>query len=103
MKSRIYDILKGKFLISEDAFQNWKFILFCALLAILMIGRSHKAERKVHEIAKRQGIVRQLRSEFVDQRQQLMKMKMESNISARMEEEGIMILNTPPQKLIVEY
>src|SRR5690625_115353 len=102
MRSRIYDILKGKFLISEDAFKNWKFILFCALLAILMIGRSHKAEQKVHEIAKRQAIVRQLRSEFVDQRQQLMKMKMESNISTRMKEKGIKLLNTPPQKVIVE-
>lgn len=89
-------------MVSEDAFQNWKFILFCAFLAILMIGRSHKAEQKVHEIAKRQKVVRQLRSEFVDQRQQLMKMKMESNISAQMEEKGIKILNTPPQKLIVE-
>ncbi len=102
MKSRVYDILKGKFLVSEDAFANWRFILFCTFLAIIMIGRSHKAERKVHEIAERQVVVQELRSQFVDQRQQLMKMKMESNISSKMEEKGIEMLSTPPQKIIVE-
>lgn|SRR5690625_318647 len=102
MRSRIYDILKGKFLISEDAVQNWKFILFCVLLAIFMIGRSHKAERKVHEIAKRQVVVQQLRSEFVDQRQQLMKMKMESHINSKMKERGIKTMNTPPYKIVIE-
>lgn len=103
MKTNIYDILKGKFLISEDSFQNWRFILFCAILAFVMIGRSHSTERKVSEIAKLQTEVRELRSQFVDQRQYLMKIKMESNISEKMEEKGIKILNTPPQKLLVEY
>lgn len=89
-------------MISEDAVQNWKFILFCVLLAIFMIGRSHKAERKVHEIAKRQVVVQQLRSEFVDQRQQLMKMKMESHINSKMKERGIKTMNTPPYKIVIE-
>src|SRR5690625_1815171 len=102
MKSRVYDILKGKFLVSEDAFANWRFILFCTFLAIIMIGRSHKAERKVHEIAERQVVVQELRSQFVDQRQQLMKMKMESHINSKMKERGIKTMNTPPYKIVIE-
>lgn len=102
MREKIYGILKGKFLVDEDAVQNWQFILFCAVLAIVMIACSHNAERKVHEIAKRSAVVQELRSEFVDQRQQLMQLKMESNISSRLEERGVKALSTPPQKIMIE-
>ncbi len=75
MKESLYDILKGKFLVSNDAFNNWRFILFCTLLAIIMIGSSHSAERKVHEIARLNDEVRELRSEFLDRRSSLMRLK----------------------------
>ena len=97
-----FNILKGKFLISEDASGNWGFILFCTLLAIFMIGSSHSAERKVHQIAKLNDEVRELRSEFVDGRSTLMRMKMESTISKRMASRGIRTAKTPPVKLIVQ-
>ncbi len=99
--SRIHDILKGRYLIDKDAVKNWIFILFCTLLAIIMIASSHKAENKVHQIAKLQKEERQLRSEFVDQRQQLMQMKMESTINSRLQDKGITILNRAPHKIIV--
>lgn len=102
MKRRIYDILKGKFLISEDAVKNWKFIVFCTFLAIMMIASSHSTEKKVHDIAKLQKVERQLRSQFVDQRQHLMQLKMESGIQQRLKDKGLSISNEPPHKIIVE-
>lgn len=101
MKNSFYDILKGKFLISDDAFKNWRFILFCTVLAIVMIASSHRAERKVHEIAKLNNDVRELRSEFVDRRSGLMRLKMESTITRKMAEKGIKPSETPPTKIIV--
>lgn len=103
MRKRIYNILRGKFLIDKDAAKNWQFILFCAGLAIVMIACSHSAERKVHQIAKLQNRVRQMRSEFVDQRAQLMQLKMESSISERLKGKGISISNVPPEKIIVAH
>ncbi len=100
--SRIQDILKGRYLIDKNAFKNWCFILFCTFLAMIMIASSHKAENKVHQIAKLQTDERQLRSEFVDQRQQLMQMKMESTINERLKEKGITISIKAPHKIIVE-
>ena len=97
-----YDILKGKFLISNDAFKNWRFILFCTLLAIVMIASSHSAERKVHEIAKLNNDVRELRSEFVDRRSSLMRLKMESTITGKMAEKGIKPSETPPTRIIIK-
>lgn len=46
MKQNIVDILKGKFLISDDAVKNWRFILFASLLAVVMIASSHNARTK---------------------------------------------------------
>ena len=52
MKKNIYSILKGKFLISDDSFKNWRVIIFISVLAIVMIASSHSADKKVHEIAR---------------------------------------------------
>lgn len=102
MRKQVYNILKGKFLIDKDAIKNWQFILFCTVLAMVMIACSHSAERKVHDIAKLQKEVKRMRSEFVDQRERLMQMKMESSLAHDLEEKGISVSNTRPYKIIVE-
>lgn len=101
MKQGVYDFLKGKFLISEDAVTHWRFILFCTVLAIIMIYSSHSAERKVHRIANINNEVKELRSQFVDARTRVMKLKMESTIIDKMEKKGIAPATNPPYKIIV--
>lgn len=101
MKEGFYNILKANFLISNDAIKNWRFIVFCTILAIIMIASSHSAERKVHEIAKLNNEVRALRSEFVERRSDLMKIKMESTITEKMAGKGIGPSNVPPNKIKV--
>ena len=51
MKDKVYNILKGKLLLSHDAAKNWGMLLFLSVLAMVMIASSHNAERKIHEIA----------------------------------------------------
>lgn len=102
MKEGLYDILKGKFLVSEDAFQNWRFIVFCTLLAIFMISSSHRAESKVHQIARMNNDVLELRSAFLDGRSSLMRLKMESTITRRMSGRGIKPSETPPTKIRIK-
>ncbi len=102
MKKGIYNILKGKFLIDQDAAKNWRFIVFCAVLALIMIAGSHATDRKVHKIAKLQKEVRRLRSEFIAQRENLMELTMESTLNKRLKEKGISTSNTPPVKIVVE-
>lgn len=102
MRESMFDILKGKFLVSNDAFKNWRFILFCTLLAIIMIGSSHSAEQKVHEIAKLNTKVLELRSEFVDGRAALMRLKMESTLTQRMALRGIKPSDMPPTKIKIK-
>ena len=102
MKKGFNNILKGTFLINDDAIKNWQFILFCTVLAIVMIASSHSAERKVHTIAKLNNEVRELRSEFVDGRSKLMDMKMESTVTRKMAGREIKPSLTPPYKIKVK-
>ncbi|WP_178990354.1 MULTISPECIES: FtsL-like putative cell division protein [Winogradskyella] len=102
MKNNIYHILRGKFLISDDSFKNWRIIILISVLAIIMIASSHKADQKVYEIAKLTNEVKELRSAFVDKRGQLMQLKKESFVEAEMKEKGIGISLNPPTKIIVK-
>ncbi|MEL6810575.1 MAG: FtsL-like putative cell division protein [Bacteroidota bacterium] len=101
MKKNIYNIIKGRFLVSDDALKNWRFIIFLSALALVMIASSHAADRKVHEIARLSNEVKELKSEYVDVRMQLMQSKMETKIIKAMERRGLFPSETPPQKIII--
>ncbi|WP_109299745.1 FtsL-like putative cell division protein [Aquimarina sp. AU474] len=102
MKQTVYDILKGKFLIADDAMKNWRMLLFLSFLAIVMIASSHNAESKVHEIARLNNEVRELRTQFVDGKTELMRLKMESSIIKKMTQKGLKRPTQPPRKIIVK-
>jgi hypothetical protein len=102
MKKNIYNILKGTFLVSDDSFRNWRFILFISVLAIAMIASSHSADKKVYEIARLKNEVKEMRSAFVDGRSKLMRLKMESHVMAVMKEKGLAPSVIPPKKIKVK-
>jgi len=99
MKENFYDIIKGKFLVSDDAFKNWRFIVFLSFLALIMIASSHSADKKVHLIAQLNNEVKELKSEYVDLRIKVANLKMESKIENAMLRRGLKISETPPQKI----
>ena len=103
MKNGVYSILKARFLINEEAnaTKNWRFIIFLIFLAILMIGNNNSFDQKVFKILALTNEVKELRSKFVDERSQLMKLKMESTVSAKMEERNIFPSSVPPKKIKV--
>ena len=102
VKKKINNVLKGTFLISDDSFKNWRLILFLSLLAIIMIGSSHSADRKVHEIAQLNEEVKELRSAFVEGRSKLMRLKMESSVRRKLIEKNIRPSDSPPKKIKVK-
>lgn len=102
MKKGIYSILKGTFLVSDDAFKNWRMILFISVLAIIMIASSHSADKKVHEIAQLNNEVKELRSLMIDTRGKLMNLKKESSVELKMKEKGLAISEIPPTKIKVK-
>ena len=77
MKNGVYSLLKARFLINEEAnaAKNWRFIVFLILLAIFMIANNNRFDQKVFKIIELTNQVKELRSEFVDKRSELMKLK----------------------------
>ncbi len=102
MSKGVVDIVKGKFLIQDGAFKNWSFILFCAVLALVMIASSHSADRKVYQIAELKTEMKALRSEFVDTKKDVMQLKMESNVTKIMTKRGIKLSEEPPYEITVK-
>lgn len=101
MKNGLLDILKGKFLVSGDAPKNWLFIIFVSFLAAVMIGSSHSADKKVHQIAALNEEVKELRSEFSDGRREVQQIRLESKIAEVLSEKEIYPSEVPPQKIKV--
>ena len=104
MKNGVYSILKARFLINEEAnaAKNWRFIVFLILLAIIMIANNNNVDQKVFKIIQLTGEVKELRSDFVDRRSELMKLRMESTVTQKMAEKGILPASVPPVKVIVK-
>ncbi len=102
MKNGVYDILKARFLIEDDSIKNWRFIVFLIILAIIMIANTQSFEKKVFKINELTNQVKELRSEFVDRRSELMKLKMESTVSEKMAEKQIFPSTVPPTKIKVK-
>ena len=102
MKNKMYNILKGTFLVSDGAFKNWRLIFFFLALAILMIASSHAADRKVHNIALLNEQFKGLRSSYVETRALLMEYKMESVIKKRLASKEIKASFDPPIKIIIK-
>jgi hypothetical protein len=102
MKKGVYSILKARFLIEDDAIKNWRFIVFLIVLAIVMIANTQRYEQKVFKITELTNQVKELRSEFVDRRSELMKLKMESTVSNKMVEKEIFPSTVPPIKIKVK-
>ena len=102
MSSKFNDILKGKFLVSDDSFKNWRVIVFILVLALVMTASSHSADKKVHEQARLANEVKELRSSLFDGRTKLMQLKMESNVVERMKVLEIAPSVIPPKKILVK-
>lgn len=100
--SKFNNILKGKFLVDEDAFKNWRMIIFLSMLALIMIASSHRAEQKVHEIARLKEQVLELRSEAVDARVSLWELKTSSSVAKALSTRGVKPSNVPPKKIKVK-
>lgn len=87
---------------SDDAPKNWLFILFASFLATIMIGSSHSADTKVHQIAALSEEVKELRSEFVDIRSDVQKLRLESKITEILEQDELYPSDVPPKKIKVK-
>ncbi|MCH1547376.1 MAG: S-adenosyl-methyltransferase [Flavobacteriaceae bacterium] len=102
MKNRIIELIRGSFLLNQNSSKNWSFIIFFSFLSLLMIYSSHSVDKKIYKIAQINENVKSLRSQFVDTRTILMKFKMESTVSNKLDDLRIISSANPPVKIIIK-
>ena len=101
MKNKLFNIIKGSFLVDEKSTSNWIYIFLFLILSLVMISSSHSVDKKVYKIASLNEEIKSLRSEFVDTRTRLMTYKMESSVKNRLYQQGIKSSKTPPVKIVI--
>lgn len=102
MKQRLINLIRGSFLVDEKYISNWIYIFLFLILGLVMISSSHSIDKKVYEIAGLNDEIKSFRSEFVDVRSALMKLRMESSINERLSKKGIISSKTSPIQIIID-
>ncbi|MDA8947867.1 FtsL-like putative cell division protein [Flavobacteriaceae bacterium] len=99
--NKLLSILNIEFLIRNDALKNWRMILFLSVLALIMIGSGHSADRKIFKIAALNAEIKALKSDFIESKKQLLVLRKETNITRVLTEKGVGPAKTPPIKIVL--
>lgn len=94
-KENIIKFLKGEFLLNEDAFKNWRMIVFVIILLLIMVRSGHITDEKVMKFETLSKRERELRAEFIAIRSKAMKLKLESNVAKNVKEMGLKASGKP--------
>ena len=99
--NNLRSILNIEFLVKDDAFKNWRMILFLSFLAVIMISSGHNADKKIFKIASLNTEIKVLKSEFIEVKKHLLILKKESTVTKALTEKGVGPASSPPIKIII--
>jgi hypothetical protein len=92
-------MFSGTFLANEKNFRHVPFVLFLAVLAITYIGYGYYADNKIREVNKISNQLKELRSEFIYTKSELMFASKQSEVAKAAEAIGLKEPIVPPFKI----
>lgn len=95
------DVIKGDFLTKDSMVQSLPFFLFLAFLTLCYIGNGYYAEDTVRELNKVSGELKELRSEYISTKSELMFRSKQSEVAKALEVTGVKESVTPPKKIVL--
>lgn len=98
---KILDILKVKFLTGKNRKKYWTRGVVTLVVALLFVYSSNLVDKKVLYTLKLNDQVKELKSEYVDLRSQLQRIRLESTVKQELEAYGLEHSEHPPQKIKV--
>ncbi|MCC6251251.1 MAG: hypothetical protein IT238_02175 [Bacteroidia bacterium] len=95
------EVINGNFLTNSYSIRQIPFILFLAGVAIFYIANSYYAEKKIRQINRVTNELKELRSEYITSKSELMYVSRQSQIAKSAQNMGLQIKEslTPPNKL----
>ena len=85
----VLSFLHIDFLLKEDSMKNWRMLFFISILAMISIASGHSADKKIYQIANLNNDLKRVKSKFVENKSQLMFLKLETRVSKRLIEIGV--------------
>jgi len=98
---QLLSFLNIEFLINNNAFKNWRMIIFLSVLALIMIGSGHSTDRKIFQIAQLNTEIKILKTQFAEGKKELVELTKESAVIKRLEGTGLKPSKTPPIKIVI--
>jgi hypothetical protein len=92
-------IFGGSFLSNEKAFEMAPFILFLGFIAIFYIANGYYADDKIREVNRTSNDIKQLRTEYISSKSDLMFVSKQSEIAKRVEKLGLKEPVVAPMKI----
>jgi hypothetical protein len=98
----VSSVFSGTFLTREQNTRQLPFFLFLALLAICYITNGNYAEKKIRSLNKVNDDLKELRSEFIISKSNLMFISKQSEVAKATLALGIKESVVPPKKIVVK-
>lgn len=98
----VVDVVSGSFLSQEQTLKFLPFIFFLALMAVCYIANGYYAEEKIRQLNNVNKDLKELRSEYITTKSDLMFISKQSEVAKAALELGIKESVVPPQKIIVK-
>lgn len=98
----ISSVFSGTFLSSDKTLKHLPFILFLALVAIFYIANGYYADDKIREVNKISNQLKELRSEYISTKSDLMFASKQSEVAKSAESIGLKEPVVPPTKIEVD-
>lgn len=98
----LYSVFSGTFLTNESTLRHLPFILFLTLIAIFYIANGYYADDKIREVNKVSNQLKELRSEYISTKSELMFASKQSEVAKSAEALGLKEPVVPPIKIEVD-
>jgi len=95
-------VFSGTFLTNESTLKHVPFLLFLVLVAIFYIANGYYADDKIREVNKINNELKELRSEYISTKSDLMFVSKQSEVAKAAEPMGIKEPVVPPMKIEID-
>lgn len=95
-------IFGGSFLSDDRTIQHIPFILFLAFIAILYIANGYYADDKIREVNRISNQIKELRTEYISSKSDLMFISKQSQVAAAVDTLGLKEPVVAPMKILID-
>jgi len=95
-------LVTGSFLSKDKVVQSLPFVFFLTFLGICYIANGYQAEKIIRRLYKTNNTIKELRSEYITTKSELMVISKQSQVAKSAESIGLRELTSPPKKIVID-